>query len=162
MTVHCNPSSLTNWKTNEIISSSVLCRQEVVLQLSASSKLIVMAHRTNSLECLQPATGTKARILWLLQRVEVTFSKKYNRAINSILWCAEHWNNPTQKFQCPLWLFQLTCEPLCAIVSNIQLRKKLNSNINVLQLSVTMTKCSCTELSHLFSDLYLALRCIFL
>lgn len=31
----------------------------------------------------------------------------------------------------------------------------------VIQLSVTTTKCSCTELSHLFYDLYLALRCIF-
>lgn len=105
MTVHCHPSCLTNWKTNEIISSSVLCRQEVVLQLSASSILIAMANRTNSLECPQPATGTKARILWLLQRAEVTFSNKYNKATNSILWCAEHWNNPTQKSQRPLWLF---------------------------------------------------------
>lgn len=91
---HCNPSSLTNWKANEIISSSVLCRQEVVLQLSGSSVLIDAANRKNSLECPQLATGTKARTLWLLHRVEVTFSNKYNRTINSILWCAEQWNNP--------------------------------------------------------------------
>lgn len=44
---HCNPSSCTN----EIISSSVLCRQEAVVQLAVFSILIVMANVKNSLEC---------------------------------------------------------------------------------------------------------------